>query len=685
MATAMSGMDDQGWARASRRRVGSWFGLAAAVVLLLATACVPIRERVAAPQAAPHTAPKEAARAARHMVTAANPLAARAGLDILRAGGSAVDAAIATQMVLNLVEPHSSGIGGGGFMIHFTASTGEITAYDGRETAPASATPGMFLDDNGSPRRLYDAVVGGLSVGVPGLLRMLEIAHRDHGRLEWANLFEPAIELAEKGFAVSPHLHESIAGAKRLKTFAPATAYFHTAGGDAKPAGTVLANKSLAETFRTIATEGADAFYEGPVAEDIVDVVRGAALNPSGMTADDLATYQAKKRAPICLAYRLWLICGMPPPTSGGITTLQILGILQGFDLMAMKPGSAGAVHVVAEASRLAFADRNAFVADADFLPVPVAGLLDPGYLKRRAAAISPLRTMGKAAAGTPSRNTGLGPAPSADDEHGVSTSHVSIIDGDGNALAMTSSIESAFGSAAHGAWLRAQQPARRFLVQAPGRRPAGGQPRGARKAPPQLDVAEPGLRRQRPGRDGGGIAGRIAPSSATWRRPSSRRWTGASISKRPSRFPHFVNRNGATDLEKGTPLEALKPALEVLGHDVRIRALDSDLLSVMVTPDGLVGGADPRREGVALGTSRNAGNWLDLLDCRIKPARSGKQALESVYGCRVLRRQYDRLEEFDRRPHDRRTPSRRLPFAGARPAHPRRPPVGLFQRGPHG
>ena len=601
MATAMSGMDDQGWARASRRRVGSWFGLAAAVVLLLATACVPIRERVAAPQAAPHTAPKEAARAARHMVTAANPLAARAGLDILRAGGSAVDAAIATQMVLNLVEPHSSGIGGGGFMIHFTASTGEITAYDGRETAPASATPGMFLDDNGSPRRLYDAVVGGLSVGVPGLLRMLEIAHRDHGRLEWANLFEPAIELAEKGFAVSPHLHESIAGAKRLKTFAPATAYFHTAGGDAKPAGTVLANKSLAETFRTIATEGADAFYEGPVAEDIVDVVRGAALNPSGMTADDLATYQAKKRAPICLAYRLWLICGMPPPTSGGITTLQILGILQGFDLMAMKPGSAGAVHVVAEASRLAFADRNAFVADADFVPVPVAGLLDPGYLKRRAAAISPLRTMGKAAAGTPSRNTGLGPAPSADDEHGVSTSHVSIIDGDGNALAMTSSIESAFGSRlmVRGFVLNSQLADFSFKPQDGGRPVAnrvepGKRPRSSMS--PSLVFDGSGRVVMAVGSPGGSrIIGYVAKTIV-----AALDW-GLDIQAAIA-FPHFVNRNGATDLEKGTPLEALKPALEVLGHDVRIRALDSDLLSVMVTPDGLVGGADPRREGVALG-----------------------------------------------------------------------------------
>ncbi|MDH5799149.1 MAG: gamma-glutamyltransferase, partial [Paracoccaceae bacterium] len=271
--------------------------------------------------------------AQRQMIAVANPVAAKAGLDILQKGGSAVDAAIAAQMVLGLVEPQSSGIGGGGFMMHFAAKTGAVTAYDGRETAPASATPKLFLRANGERMGFYEAVVGGTSVGVPGILRMLEMAHKEHGKLPWKDLFQPAIELAEKGFEISPRLARQIAEDGHLKTFPGAYAYFYDEQGNPKAAGTKLVNAAYAETLKAVATNGADAFYSGAIARDIAATVRGAHLNPSGMTEKDIAGYQAKKREPVCLLYRRWLVCGMPPPSSGGITTLQILGMLQRFDL----------------------------------------------------------------------------------------------------------------------------------------------------------------------------------------------------------------------------------------------------------------------------------------------------------------------------------------------------------------
>ena len=534
------------------------------------------------------------------MIAAANPLAAEAGRDILRAGGSAVDAAIAAQMVLNLVEPQSSGIGGGAFVVHFSADSGDIDAYDGRETAPAAATPDMFLDRAGKPMKFYDAVVGGLSVGVPGLLRALELAHRDHGRLPWTRLFEPAIALAETGFAVSPRLHETIARDKHLKTFGVARDFFHGADGKAWPVGTKLANKALAETLRIIARDGADAFYTGPLARDIVGTVRSAARNPSGMTVADLQSYEAKKRAPLCLSYRLWLVCGMPPPTSGGITTLQILGILQEFDLAAVKPGTAEAVHLIAEASRLAFADRATYIADPDFVQVPVAALLNPKYLKKRGRAISPDRSMGKAKAGAPNGAQALRLAP-GDDEKGLSTSHVSVIDAMGNALSMTTTIESAFGSRlmVHGFLLNNQLTDFSFKPDDEGtpvanRIEAGKRPRSSMA--PTLVFDGSGRVVMALGSPGGSrIIGYVAKTLIAvldWKRDM-----GDAVG-----LPHFVNRNGATDLEDGTPLAALKPALEALGHRVNLRSLNSGLHGIMATPEGLIGGADPRREGVALG-----------------------------------------------------------------------------------
>ena len=561
--------------------------------------------RAAPPPAAGREAPsgretREPARAARHMISAANPLAAEAGRDILRAGGSAVDAAIAAQMVLNLVEPQSSGIGGGGFMMHYAAASGEIAAYDGRETAPRAAHPYMFLDGSGKPRAFFDAAVGGLSVGVPGLLRMLELAHREHGRLPWERLFEPAIALAEAGFEVSPRLHKLLAGDKYLKRFAAPALYFYEPDGSAKPVGARLVNRPLARTFRMIAKYGADAFYSGPFAEAIVDTVRGAAGNPGVMTAADLAAYEAKKRDPVCLPYREWLVCGMPPPSSGGITTLQILGLLQGFDLGAMGAGSPRAVHLIAEASRLAFADRDTYIADPDFVPVPTAGMLDPGYLELRASGISEFRGMEGAQPGMPGVGARLRLAPGTAG-HGVSTTHLSVLDADGNAVALTSSIENAFGSRlmVNGFLLNNQLTDFSFLPN--------------RDAAPIANRAEPGKRPRSsmapslvfdasgrvvmvigsPG--GSSIIGYVVKALVgvlDWKLDIQ-----AAID-----LPNFVNRNGATELEKGTPIVAIAADLEALGHAVEARDMNSGLHGIAVSQGAITGGADRRREGVALG-----------------------------------------------------------------------------------
>ena len=535
----------------------------------------------------------------RHMVAAANPLAAEAGRTMLRAGGSAVDAAIATQMVLGLVEPQSSGIGGGAFLLHYDAATRSVAAYDGRETAPAMATPDLFLDAAGQPLPFMEAVVGGRSVGAPGVLRMLELAHRRHGRLPWARLFEPAIRLAEDGFAISPRLHGLIAGAKRLETQAATRDYFFGVDGRPRPVGVLLKNPALAGTLRAIAQRGADAFYGGTIAADIVAAVRGH-TNQGRLTEADLAAYAAREREPLCRPYRTWIVCAMPPPSSGGIAVQQILALLEPFDLGARAPDSSATLHLLAEASRLAFADRDRYVADPDFVPVPTAGLLDRDYLAARGRAIDPARSMGKATAGEPPRRAGFRFAPASAPEL-PSTSHVSVIDAAGNAVSMTTSIEGPFG---------AHVMVRGFLLNN------------------QLtDFAFA------PVRDGESVANRVEPG----KRPRSsmapvlvldgdRRLLAALGSPGGSRIigyvtqtllalldgkldpqaaielPRLVNRNGSTEIEAGPAAPELRSALEALGHTVSVGKLESGLHAIARTPTGWAGGADPRREGVALG-----------------------------------------------------------------------------------
>ena len=536
------------------------------------------------------------AAADKQMVAAANPLAAEAGRDILRAGGSAIDAAIATSLVLNLVEPQSAGIGGGAFLLHYDGKSGDVTAYDGRETAPAAVGPDLFLRPDGEPMGFWEAVVGGRSVGVPGLVRMLELSHKAHGRLPWATLFEPAIRLAEGGFAVSPRLHALIARDKHLKTDATAAAYFHDASGAPLAVGTRLRNPAFVETLHRIAQDGADAFYTGPIAEAVVAAVQGAPASPGQLSLADLAGYEAKQRNPLCAPYRAWRVCGMPPPTSGGVAVLQTLGILQGFDLPALAPDSVAAWHLIAEASRLAFADRNRFLADADFVPVPVDDLLDPGYLARRGALISPETSLGKAEPGLPTQN---GAMPNQHDP--PSTTHLVVVDAEGNGVSMTASIENAFGSRimAAGFMLNNELTDFSFRPDVDGRLvanrvQAGKRPRSSMS--PTMVFDDRGTLALAVGSPGGSrIIGYVIKSLV-----ATLDW-GLDIQAAID-LPNVVNRNGATDVEDGTSSGALAAGLAALGHEVKIRSMNSGLHGIAVKADGLVGGADPRREGVALG-----------------------------------------------------------------------------------
>ncbi|MBE0533004.1 MAG: gamma-glutamyltransferase [Rhodospirillales bacterium] len=611
-----------------------WFSLrggltAAAILLLGVVACQPVPPPEAsasdsptattAPLAPPAADPAPALPVAsvepvvepivpepspdRQMIAAAHPLAAEAGLQMLKSGGSAIDAAIAAELVLGLVEPQSSGIGGGGFLMHYAAKSGEIAAYDGRETAPAAATPDMFLNADGRPMAFEKAVIGGLSVGVPGFLRMAEMAHREHGRLPWAELFEPAIEAAEKGFAVSERLHGLIGGdkhLKNLKTFAATAGYFLGPDGQPRAAGEIVTNPAYAATLREIAEKGAEAFYVGPIARDIALAVRGAKPNPGRLTPADFAGYKAIKREPVCLFYRAWMVCGMPAPTSGGITTLQILGLLQGTDVAALKPNSVEAVHLIAEASRLAFADRDTYIADPAFIPVPAAGMLDPGYLKLRARDISPARSMGTAFPGMPGAKGAWNFAPDAA-RTGVSTTHLAVIDKDGNAVSLTASIEGPFGShlMVRGFLLNNQLTDFSFAPV------KGGAPVANAVAPkkrprssmaPVLVFDGTGRVVEAIGSPGGSrIIGYVAKTLI-----ATLDW-GMDI-QAAIELPNFVNRNGRTELEKGTPLEALAPALEALGHEVAIEEMTSGLHGITADATGLAGGADSRRDGVAIG-----------------------------------------------------------------------------------
>ena len=542
---------------------------------------------------------KAAVTARKHVVVAAHPLAAEAGRRMLDKGGSAVDAAIATQLVLGLVEPHASGLGGGAFLLVHDAKAKRTFAYDGRETAPSDAQPQLFIGADGKPMPFQAAVVGGRSVGVPGTPRLLEVTHARHGRLAWAALFQPAIEIAEKGFAMSPRLFELAGKDASLAQQPAARAYFLGTDGKPWPVGTILKNPEYARTLRAIAKRGSDAFYTGEIAADIVAAVRSSS-NPGSMSAEDLSGYRVRDVEPLCGGYREWRLCGMPPSSSGGIAVLQILGVLEGRVMAKVRPGSAESVHLLSEAGRLAFADRNRYVGDDRFVDVPVKGLVDAAYLASRAKLISTEKSMGRAQPGTP---PGL-KVSLADDpvDELAGTSHIAIVDAQGNAVSMTSTIEGFFGS---------KQMVRGFLLNneltdfnfqpledgrvvanavAPGKRPRSSM------APFIVYDAKSGRFEQVIGSPGGSLiinyVAKALVATLDWKMDMQ-----SAIA-----LPNFGSRGGPTEIEKGTELEAVSGALKAMGHEVRSIDMTSGLAGIRRTAKGWEAGADPRREGVARG-----------------------------------------------------------------------------------
>lgn len=539
-----------------------------------------------------------------YMVSAAHPEASKAGADILAAGGSAVDAAIAVQLVLTLVEPQSSGIGGGAYLLHWDEATHKLEAYDGRETAPAGVTPDLFLNDDGTPKSFFEAVVAGQSVGVPGAIAMLHMAHQEHGRLPWAELFEPAIRLAADGFVVTPRLNALIKWSPALPHLPWAQEYFFTRDSNGELAalepGTVLRNPAYAASLRLIAEQGPDVFYKGEIAEAIVAAVQNAVRFPGTLSMEDMATYRPLKRTPICLDYRDHKVCGMPPSTSGGLTSLQILGILENFDMEALVPGSAEAVHLITEASRLAYADRDLYIGDTDFVDVPVGAMLDKTYLASRARLIDPDSSLGVAEAGLPTAANSHGDlAPNAAQDR-PSTSHFSIIDGDGNVVSLTTSIEAPFGShhMAAGFILNNQLTDFSFLPEIDGMPVANAvapnkRPRSSMT--PTLIFDEDGAFYAAIGSPGGSRIIAFVTQTIVG-------LLDHDLSMQEAiNQPRHVNRNGPLELEAETAIASHAEALRALGHEVIVQPITSGLHGIHRTEAGLEGGADPRREGVVL------------------------------------------------------------------------------------
>lgn len=534
-----------------------------------------------------------------YMVAAANPIAAEAGRAVLAAGGSAADAAVAVQIMLNLVEPQSSGIGGGAFALYWDASEGALTTLDGREQAPLGADGTYWFGPDGKPVGFWDAVIGGRSVGVPGTLKLLEEMHAAHGRTPWADLFEPTIDLAEAGFEISPRMAGAIAGAvdRELGRFPATRAYFFNADGSPREAGTLLANPDFARTLRLIAAEGADPFYTGAIAGDIVAAVR-TETNAGILTMEDMASYEVKTRDPICVPYRSYEICGMGPPTSGGLTVGQIMMLLEGFDLPAMGPG-VKAAHLFAEAGKLAYADRGLYMADADFVDMPTEGLVDPMYMAMRADLIDPEIASITAEPGTPPWKEGNLWSPDTQLER-PGTSHFVIVDRYGDMVSMTTTIETGFGSRVMTGGFLLNNELTDFsrAPEANGnpianRVEGGKRPRSSMAPTIVLQDGSPVLLTGSPG--GSRIINYVAQSIINvldfGMDPQAAVDAG-----------HVVNRNGATDLEEGTEAARLADPLRAMGHEVKIANLNSGLHMIQITEDGLIGAADPRREGVALG-----------------------------------------------------------------------------------
>lgn len=545
-------------------------------------------------------------------VAAANPLATDAGYQVLKAGGNAIDAAVAVQMVLTLVEPQSSGIGGGAFLMHFDGA--DVQAYDGRETAPAAVTSELFMQD-GEPLPFMEAVASGLSVGVPGTLRMLEQAHAEHGQLAWQALFTPAITLAEEGFAVSQRLHTSLASDDALRQNDLAGDFYYSADGEPIEVGETLKNPALAAIFRRIAEEGSAAFYEGAVAEDLVEQVQSHPERPGEMSLDDVAGYQSLEREPLCTPWQQWEVCGFPPPSSGHLTVMQILGMLDQQPLLEapLENGvsSSGWLHQFLEASRLAFADRGRYIADPDFVDAPGGDwslMLAPDYLGKRSELIGE-ESMGESAEpGNPGELAVSFASQPEQPEYG--TSHISIVDADGNAITMTTTIEQAFGSrilADGGTDLPGGYLLNNELTDFSFTPEIDGQPVANRVEPgkrPRSSMSPTLVFDQE---TGALVASLGSPGGAaiihyTARTLAAMRDWGLNAQEALS-LPHAITLGGDVYLEEGRFPESTIESLRERGHNVSERELTSGLQAIRLLEDGtLFGGADPRREGVVMG-----------------------------------------------------------------------------------
>lgn len=536
------------------------------------------------------------------MVAAANPLAAEAGRKVIADGGNAIDAMVAVQTVLGLVEPQSSGLGGGSFLVYYDAAQKKLTTFDGRETAPMEATSKLFLDESGQPLKFMDAVVGGRSVGTPGTVRLLSDVHHKYGKLPWADLFKPAETLASNGFEVSPRLASLIATeGDRLKKYEGPRSYFYDPSGAPLKAGAVLKNPAYAETLKTIATKGADAFYSGAIAQAIVKTVRDATGNPGVLSLTDLASYRTRERDPVCASYRALDICGMGPPSSGAVAVGQILGTIENFDIRALGPDNVESWRLIGDAQRLAFTDRERYLADPDFMPLPITGLLRKDYLGTRAALLDGDKALPADAvkAGEPEWDHALlfgrGPALEM-----PSTSHFVIVDKQGNVLSMTTTIESGFGSRlmTNGFLLNNELTDFSFKTHdgnlpvanrvEPGKRPRSSMaPTIVMKdGKPLLAIGSPG---------GSQIIGYVMQALVAYID-----W-GMPVEQIVAQ-PHLINRFGTYDIEAGTSAEKFAEPLKAMGYEVKSGEMNSGLHAIEITGSGLVGSADPRREGVAVG-----------------------------------------------------------------------------------
>jgi gamma-glutamyltranspeptidase/glutathione hydrolase len=594
------------------RQMLRWLNALALAALLLGCAAAPVATPDAAPlqpEAATGLQASSGVRVERQAVAAAHPLAAEAGLRMLRAGGSALDAAIAAQMVLGLVEPQSSGLGGGALLLHFDGA--RVEAWDGRETAPAAADERLFLRPDGQAMGFHEAAVGGLAVGVPGLVAMLETAHRRHGQLPWADLFEPAIALAEQGFEVGPRLHRLLELDPYLRRDPVAARHFYDSDGHAWPIGHRLRNPELARTLRRVAAQGAAGLLQGETAAEIVAKVRQHPANPGRLSLQDLAGYRPREREPLCHEHRAhghdWRICGFPPPSSGALALGQILGLLarSNADRQPLQDGLPGPdwLHRYTEAARLAYADRARYVADPDFVAAPGGdwlSLLDPDYLDQRARLIGE-RSMRVAAPGQPRGRIQAGASMAEQPEYG--TSHLSVVDAQGRSLAMTSTVEDAFGARQMVAGLLLNNQLTDFSFQP---RDASGQPVANRVEPgkrPRSSMTPTLVFERDSGRlllSAGSPGGALIPHYLGKTLYGSLHWGLAP--QDAADLPNFGSLNGPTLLERGRFPPATLEALRRRGHELVETDMTSGVQLLQRQDGGWLGGADPRREGVVRG-----------------------------------------------------------------------------------